>query len=407
MSRFDMCVPNPASLIREEMPMQLKIWHYVAVVLLLSAGLFGSAVGAIEYVGVKTDAIKLPRQVAEEQNRDPMTLAVPGDLRYWGAYKLSMIARQNPDVVFVGSSRSGEFRSAMFKPYSFYNAGFTSWTLDQMTEMVDRIMTVSKPKVIIATVDYFMFTNAYAGSVEDRAMHFDRDWRFRYDSFFNFIKVLTARPQVFKDFVLPRLLGREAGSLDGLKLVGINAFSDKFGFRFDGSYSYAEGQLRMAPRQIAENKGLIEMAPGGPEIDAKQMNSLERLGTLARQRGVTLVAVQLPYWKASVDFLNTDVQYRHYAGVWRQFESDAMRHKFEELGIPYFDLCCISLSAKKEEFIDAVHIGERGMIEVLLTLAQDQRFRTLFPALEVDRLKADLDTAQKGNNIFNVYGNRF
>ncbi|KQZ01899.1 hypothetical protein ASD45_14340 [Pseudolabrys sp. Root1462] len=388
--------------------MRIGIARYLTIIAVLVAALVGGSIGALEYIGIASGSIRLPAVAGKEQIRQPDTIVLPGDLRYWAAYKLPIIAAQNPEIVVVSSSRAGQMRSAMFKPYRLYNASFTSWNLEQMFQMVDRITRVSKPRTIIVEIDYFMFSDAYEKSVgEQRAMYFDNEWRFRYDSFFNFIRLMTSRPALLKNYVLPRLSGEEPAKLDGMRLIGIDAMATQAGFRVDGSYRYPTGLIASATDQTKNNRGLIESVPGAPHIDARQMAALERLAALARDRGVKLVAMQLPYLKASVEFLNNDPGYRPYAGLWREFESEAMSRKFEQLGIPFFDLCCVSFNDEASEFVDAIHVGERGMIQVLLTLAEDQRFRALFPDLEVERLKSDLDAARKSNNIFHVYGNRF
>jgi len=386
----------------------IGISRYLAIVfgalLLLSA----AAVGALEYVGIASDSIALPRRMAQQQSVDRLTLVLPGDLRYWAAFKLAHIAEASPEVVLVGSSRAGQVRSAMFKPYEFYNASFTAWSVGQLTEMVDQITRVSRPRIIIVALDYFMFTDVYATSVKDqRSMHFNNDLRYQYESVFSFIKALTDRPSTFQDFIYPRLLGHDTATLDGLKLIGIDAINNKAGFRFDGSFLYATGLLASAPQRTKENKGLIEAAPGGPRIDLQQMRELEKLATLASERGVQLIGVQFPILKASVDFLNNDQSYHYYSGVWREFESPAMTDRLGELGIPFFNLCCGPIINDSRTFIDAAHLGERGMLSTLINLFEDPKFRLFFPAADTEKLKQDLAEAQKNGEFFNIYHNQF
>lgn len=390
------------------MLMERSIFRYLTIVFGLVALLMSINIGVLEYIGLASDSIKLPRKMAQAQIESPLSLVLPGDLRYWAAYKLPLIAEQKPEIVLVGSSRAGQMRSAMFKPYKFYNASFTAWSVKQVVEMVDQITRVSKPRVIIVALDHFMFTDAYEKSVAvQRSMYFNNDWRFRYDSFFNFIKLLTQRPSLYWDYIYPRLHGRETAGVDGLKLIGIDAMAAQSGFRIDGSFLYSAGLIAAAPERTKQNKGLIESVPGGANIDANQLSELERLTALAKERGVQLVGVQLPYLKASVDYMNNDPGYQPYAGVWREFESDKMRGKLRDLGIPFFDLCCISLNADSTQFIDAIHLGERGMIQSLLELLRDAQFHSLFPAMNSETLESDLAAAQKSGKIFDIYHNQF
>ncbi len=381
--------------------------RYLAIVFGILFILSSMTIGTLEFVGVATDSITLPQQMAKEQNTPGKALVLPGDLKYWAAYKLPHIADNKPEIILVGSSRGGQIRSEMFKPYKFYNASFTSWNLRQLTDMVDRITRVSKPRIILVSLDYFMFAADYEKSVRDgRTMYFNNDFRFRYDSFFNFIKVLTDHPSLFSEYILPRLLGRDTPGLAGLKLVGIDAMQNKAGFRFDGSLLYPAGLLASAAQNTQTNKGLIDMAPGAPHIDQQQIIELERLAALAHDRDVQLIGIQLPILKASLDVLNNDQSYHYYSGVWREFESANMHKKLSELGIPFFDLCCGSISADSRMFIDAAHLGERGMLSMMINLLNDSKFRSFFPAVSIEALKEALSDAQKRGEFFHVFRNQ-
>jgi hypothetical protein len=87
------------------------------------------------WIGEKSGAAMLPEEamLAEDmgtvQSGDANIVAEPFDLRYWAAMKIRRIAHDQPEVVSIGSSRSHGMGSAMFKPYRFYNASLTAWTL--------------------------------------------------------------------------------------------------------------------------------------------------------------------------------------------------------------------------------------------------------------------------------------
>jgi len=54
-------------------------------------------------------------------------------------YQLESAALYKPEIVYISSSRAGEFREQMFRPYSFHNLLFTAWTVDQVTTILDRV----------------------------------------------------------------------------------------------------------------------------------------------------------------------------------------------------------------------------------------------------------------------------
>ena len=51
------------------------------------------------------------------------------------------------------------------KPYSFYDSGLTAWTFDHYLRYLELITTTAT--VPFFNVDYFMFSNAYAGRWRD------------------------------------------------------------------------------------------------------------------------------------------------------------------------------------------------------------------------------------------------
>jgi len=59
----------------------------------------------------------------------------------------------------------------------------TAWTLKQVIEMVDRITSVSKPRVIIIGIDYSMLIDQLAATLNaERTMQFENGVRYRYRS---------------------------------------------------------------------------------------------------------------------------------------------------------------------------------------------------------------------------------
>jgi hypothetical protein len=96
---------------------------------------------------------------------------------------------------------------------------------------------------------------------------------------------------------------------------------------------------------------------------------------LARQRGIKLVGVQLPLLRAGIDFLDHNTSYGPRAGAWREFESAATRAWLAGLGIPLFDLARSLVDDDPANFIDSVHLSDRGMDKTMAELQADPAFR--------------------------------
>jgi hypothetical protein len=358
------------------------------------------------WAGLATGSILVPEEMGRAQTADPSIIALPFDLRYWGALKLQRVADEQPEVIWVGSSRGEALRAAMFAPYRFYNASLTTWTLDQQIAILDHVTRVSKPRIVMLGIDYFMFTDQYAdGMNRERSMVFDNGLRYRIQALFNLVRQAWTRPALIGELISDWRAGRIPVRDRGATFLGMDAIRGVTGFRADGSMLISRGNYARSAQQVADNVGILEMAPGGPSIAIRQYRALKRLAGLARERGVTLVAVQLPMYKATVDFLDQSTN-AGYAGLWREFESETMQRTLKELGFAYLDLSHDSMIEDGGLFLDAAHPTESGAALVVMRLLADPQFQALLPLIDGDRLQADRQAAFARGDKFEVYGHQ-
>jgi hypothetical protein len=358
------------------------------------------------FFGAITGAILIPEEMGEAQGKDPSAVVLPFDLRYWAALKVARIAKEQPEVVSIGSSRGMELRSATFAPYRFYNASLTAWTLDQEVSIIDQITRVSRPRVIIVGIDYFMFTDRYADAMaRDRSMEYENGIRFRVHSCADLLREFWKQPLLAGQFFDDWRQGKSPTISGSGKLLGVHAIRNTTGFRSDGSMLVPSTTYDAAAAKLAANEGILKAAPGAFNISDRQYKALERLAALGRDRGVELVAVQWPIHHGTVDFLDNDVGYHDLAGIWRQFESPDMRRRMEALGFIFFDMSRDPMNGNGEFFIDAAHPTEAGMSVAISHLLEQPRFRALFPDINADRLRADHAAAIARGDKFEVYGN--
>jgi hypothetical protein len=381
---------------------KLDARRYLAVIFtgLVAALTLASAVTA--WVGQRTGSTTSFARIVERQREDPALIALPFNLRYWAMYKLESVALYKPEIVYISSSRAGEFRGQMFRPYSFHNLSFTAWTLDQVTAMLDRVSRTDTPRIAIVEFDYFMFTASWPRANADRSMHFNAEARYKIESGVDALRSLAKRPDLLHDCnvrIFQTVPGCETAPF---RYVEIQAIRAEEGFRWDGSYRYSVGRLASSAQNLTA-KFLVQSMPGAPSIDAGQIAALERLAALARDRGITLIGIQLPLIKEGVDFLDQDHSYHDNAGVWREFNSLQMRQKFQSLGIHFFDLSRASFANDKKNFVDAYHPSELGTLRSMISLCNEPDFRLLLPALDPARLKHDLETAESQGKVFEVY----
>jgi hypothetical protein len=355
----------------------------------------------------KIGAIQPLSTLTTSQQQNPRLLLIPsGGVPQYAAYKLARIKELQPDIIYVGSSRCNQVRSAMFKPYSFYNACLTSWTLDQIREFIERAAAVAKPSVVIFELDYFMFTKEYKAAWTAKATA-----DFAPNPLVNGLNAtlslaeehpreLLASPDIF--------LKRVPESHTGFELTGPDAIRAGAGFRYDGSFLYPFGYratgadlMKDAARQFSSGIN------GGPGLDPGQAEALSQLASSASKLGVKLVGIQLPIYAPVVDYLDTDPAYHSNAGVWRAFQSDETHRMLERLGITFFDMVRLPAAGEARSFVDPAHASEIGILSSLLATSSDPRFRSAFPLIEPERLRREYENATQQGRIYDVYDDRF
>jgi hypothetical protein len=395
MSRFD--YPTSAALAPEPLMRRYLAVMFAGLVVVL---VLVSAV--VTWLGRRTGSTTSFARIVERQREDPTLIALPFNLRYWAMYQLESVALHKPEIVYISSSRAGEFREQMFRPYSFHNLSFTAWTLDQVTTILDRVSRTNPPRIAIVEFDYFMFTASWPRINADRSMHFNAEARYTIESGIDALRSLAKRPDLLHDCNVGILQTIPGCETTPFRYVEIQAIRAEEGFRWDGSYRYSVGRLASSAQNLTANF-LIQSMPGAKNIDAAQIAALGRLAALARERGVTLIGIQLPLIKEGVDFLDDDPSYHNNAGVWREFDSKQMRDKFRSLGIHFFDLSRASFTDDKKNFVDAYHPSEIGTLRSMISLCEEPEFHSLLPALDPNRLKRDLENAEREGKVFEIY----
>jgi hypothetical protein len=333
------------------------------------------------YVGRPFGASATPAQLADLQVLSPNSVILPFDLRYNGAFKLRRAEQEQPEVICISSSRAGALRASMFRPYRFYNLSFTAWTTGQIVDVFERATRDVHPRIAIISLDYFLFTDSWDQSYSTtRAMIFDQPLRYIRSSLANFIKTAAQHPDLFQDYL-------KAPS----HFIGTQAILSQEGFRSDGSYVYSPGHIEDARRHNQTAVSLVGAMPGAPHMSERQKAALVRLAEVAKQRGVRLVALQLPFIRAGIDYLDREESYRVYAGVWREFESEATGEWLRSLGISFFDLGRSVINNDSANFVDAYHTTELGSLRVVRTLLNSSEFRAAFPKIDPGEIDQQID----------------
>lgn len=348
-------------------------WRYLIATTAILIATLGPLLIALFYFANQFGAASSPVELAKLQAKRPETIILPIDLRYNGAFKLERIEQDQPEIICFSSSRGGGFEASMFEPYRFYNMSFTVWTTGQLADVFERTTRTIRPRVAIVSLDYFMFTNdwerSYSG-VRDMMFGFDLPLRYIRSTLGDFVRTAWKHPDAFKAYL------RSPN-----EFIGTQSILNQEGFRFDGSYHYSPAHVASSRIHYQNAEFLVNAMPGASRMSPRQKVHVERLARIAKERGIKLVAVQLPFIRAGVDYLDHNQSYAYFAGVWREFGSEETRAWLTEQGISFFDLARSPINDDRDNFIDAYHASHLGMLNVMQELSKSPEFRASFPRL--------------------------
>jgi hypothetical protein len=349
-----------------------QCYPYLAYLAALScgAGLALIVAATLFQLSRPFNATAASERLAKIQNERPDSIVLPFDLRYNAEFKIYRLEIERPEIVWFSTSRAGSAMAEMFKPYRFYNMSFTGWTTDQLMEAFERATRDVRPRVAIISLDYFLFTDRWADQLRtSREMIFNQPLRYFESSLGDFVRTALRHWPVFQDYA------RSPNNF-----IGTQAILQHEGFRRDGSWLFTQAHIDTAIRQYRNVDFLVASLPGAPELSRRQKAPIERIADLARERGIKLIAIQLPYIRAAVTFLDGRSSNDAFYGVWREFESGSTRAWLSRLGVPFFNLSHSQIDDDPENFIDAYHPSELGMQKVVKGLMKDPEFRTALAA---------------------------
>lgn len=364
--------------------------RYLAIVLALLAVVFPPSLAGLAWIGWRLGATVPLLTLAREQQAEHKLLWL-GALKDYAPYKLERIKLVQPDVLLVGSSRCGQAREQLFRPYKSYNACLTAWPLEHVVDFIDRATSESKPRVVIVALDYFLFGDELAGVWrKERGM----DYRQGIDSYrrkLHDVLDFVVRENWNLDAIKTAVLRPQFEPIDNNRLIGTEAIRGQFGFRDDGSIFVYPGYRHTSAETLAHGAEYVTSSfPGASHISEFQFAQVSKLSRLAKERGFAVVGIQFPFLKSATDFLDTDQAYWPYAGLWRELRSEATAKRFEELGVRFFDMSRDPLAADPGNFFDPAHPSERGILRTVIALMDHKDFSDLFPEIDKHALIADL-----------------
>ena len=374
-------------------------WKRVAQVafLVVAVPLFAMLL-ICEYVGWHLGEDMPPEEGALRQAADPRLLWDSGSFDIHYRFKLARVEQEKPDLLVIGQSRMGSLRSQMFQPYSFYNLFRPSWPITVYTEMLNRIPKDYSPKVIIFSLDFFMFNSKYGDYYYSTSSPNADKQPVLHDHINMIRKVFIA---ICRDPLL--IFSSPAHSIRGVPTIGLLPNFIGTGYRSDGS-----GSAKVHGPEIQSDLLKTVKWNGDPSFyycDAMQpgeMAHLEEFAKAAHDRGIALIAIQMPIYGPVLHGIETNGHY----GILDDYRKHLADGYFDKLGIVALDYSDFPpYSNERRYFSDTVHSNEVVAGAVVLKMASDPRVKALLPNLDVGDLQKRVDAANRDSVHEFVYPN--
>ena len=314
-------------------------------------------------------------------------------------FKLEGARLRHPEILVLGNSRMNQWRSAMFKPFSFYNAGNCLYTQADYRRFLEDLGSFA-PKVILFSLDFFTFNPAY----DENFHHVAYDELGSNSSEFRSIlkRLFSVAVKSPKSFVPDQ---REP--LYQLPALGLHAAKTGTGFRIDGSYQYGAimrnskdaGAVSVSAAVSRVSTGVIPFQPAS-HLDPVRRAELEKFAAAALQRGIKLVAISMPYDPQVINAVESSSAH----GIWKQFYGPETATWLRNQGIAYFDFTRLeSFGGRGNEFFDPFHPTETAVLRMLLRILGDPHGAAIFKGLHL----TDLEQALSQATHHEVYKNQF
>lgn len=356
--------------------------------------LLGFIAGAIVFVSAELLPVSTVAKL-QSYGRPFIYLAKFSDHTY--RLKVEAILIRKPEILVMGASRSNQWRSAMFRPTVFYNAGNCLYTQRDYRRMLEDIGN-DVPRVIIFSVDFYTFNNDWDTTFGMVSYDDHSGWGSAEHK-----KILRSLiDQARRD---PRsLIQAPIDPVHQVLALGLMASSTGIGTRVDGSYQY--GSRILGKQGVSLESAIERTAVGrkpfqfGARIDQAQRDEFELFVKLAQKKGIALIGVTMPFAPEVVDALNRSQKH----AIWREFQTPEFAEWIERQGVTYFNFTNLdSFGGRPQEFIDPFHPSEPAYIRMLLTMLANNKARAIFPEVDANALRKRLAESSD----FESYRNNF
>jgi hypothetical protein len=329
--------------------------------------------------------------VAEYQLQDERIIFGRGFRDEFNEYKLISTRLRHPAVLALGSSRSMQYRSAMFEPGShvFYNAGGTINSIYGLRLFLEQLDPQYYPEVLILPLDPEWFNPYYSNATFRQAIAVSEETDISLATMLNLSRLL------FVDLVngrrnLSELIDRVSQGQDPLyhaPAIGLDALTVSNGFRSDGSRVY--GHLILAPQSVEERFAEVRERMGqgirrmeySDTLYEEAFDELSRLYTFCKENSIQVVSYSPPYPPSIYDEIENSHHYEYLKILPERLEQIALAE-----GYPYHNFLDGEKVATDEDFLDGFHGSDYVYLNMLIAFTE-QSPDLLAPFVSLAHLK--------------------
>jgi hypothetical protein len=350
--------------------MQMRAYALILMAVLLLGSAFYLMGQLVLYRSGET--LSLDQLIARQRATDGLYF---GFANAPGNYKLAAYAWRKPDIVILGSSRANREHQEFYNRPS-YSMGGLIYSPEDAIETLDLLIPLHKPKIVIYELDFICLCTNQPGVASQTSFPRPHN-RPASGLVWSYINRLTLVPRLVARGILPArqaldiALGRYDTAPKGIKLFGLSALREQYGFRLDGALLSVNAEVP-APTAIAEALHEVETGTkhflSGCYYNPVPMADLEMLRQELDQQGIKLV-VLLPPIAPTVyrKFISAPDKNSGYYRTWLRKEE---KQPFPGL---YNLLDGASIGAPDSEYGDAVHGGDVSEARMLLKAAEDPK----------------------------------
>lgn len=282
-------------------------------------------------------------------------------------YKLASAWLHRPRLLAMGSSRALELTSDLFTPAEglFYNAGLLTERLFEFRRALAHL-PMDDCKGVILVLDQWNFNPNWPNHGDNPL--YERELAAGSSDVLNALQ--HGLWPIWRDLGTGYLdLGR---LVDRRVNLGVSAKVRGNGFRWDGSYSYADVfadpenakdyKFRASLGRVAEGSKRYEF---GDTVDPAAVEELTRLLAELRRRDIFVVAYLPPYAPTVERALKDSGRHTYLPRI-----APTIAPLLHEARVPFIDFTsCESIGCRDDEFVDGVHPGTSVDARILIALA--------------------------------------